>query len=74
MSVRELFNVACPNCGSDGDLLVAVCVWARLSVDGTEPVGDHDWDNESGMICLACRTAGKVGTFRAVWPQGEVQS
>lgn len=63
-TVRALFELACPSCGSDNDLEIVITAWAELSTDGTEPTGDHDWDDSSGCRCDACQRTGTVADFR----------
>jgi hypothetical protein len=63
-TVRHVFNMACPTCGSDEDLLVDITTLAYLTPDGTEPTGDHDWDDDSDCRCSACDHAGRVSDFR----------
>jgi hypothetical protein len=63
-TVRTIFAMACPECGSDEHLRVAIETWADLSIDGTEPVGDHDWNAFSGYRCTSCEFNGAVENFR----------
>ncbi len=63
-SVRSTFTMACPTCGSDEHLQVAIETWADLSAEGTNPVGDHDWNAYSGCRCTSCEFAGAVENFR----------
>ncbi len=63
-AVREAWRLACPNCGSDESLQVQITVMADLSDEGTDPCGDHQWDDESFMRCRACSHAGIVKSFR----------
>lgn len=63
-TVRHIFNMACPACGSDEDLLVDITTLAYLTADGTEATGEHDWDDESGCRCSACDHTGKAKDFR----------
>ena len=62
-TVREIFGIACPKCGSDDDLRVVIRVVAELSADGTKPFGDQEWDDESPCVCNGCEFAGYVGQF-----------
>jgi hypothetical protein len=62
-TVRKTFNLACPKCGSDEHLRVAIETWADLSPDGTDPVGDHDWNQYSGCRCTSCDFNGAVENF-----------
>jgi hypothetical protein len=63
-TVKSIFSMACPTCGSDEDLLVDITTLAYLSADGTEATGDHDWDDDSGCRCSACDHTGQVKDFR----------
>lgn len=60
-TVRTEWNLACPGCKSDESLHVSVTVRAALTLDGTEPVGDHEWDDRSTLQCTACAWLGTVG-------------
>ena len=51
-TVRSIFDMMCPKCGSDAHLRVSIEAWANLSANGTKPVGDHDWNAYS-----ACRSS-----------------
>lgn len=63
-TVSDIFNVRCPDCGSDSALMVVITVLAHLSPDGTDPDDDHHWDDESNCICGACDRIGTVKDFR----------
>jgi len=63
-TVRDTFGMACPSCGSDAHLQLNITVWANLSADGTEPFGDHHWDDASLCRCHACAHSGNVAAFR----------
>ncbi len=65
-TVRTLFQLACPKCSSDEHLRVAIETWAELSVEGTDPVGDHDWNQDSGCRCMSCDFYGAVENFRVL--------
>lgn len=62
-TVRKVWDMACPGCGSDAHLSVVVQSWAKLSADGTDADSEHDWDSESGCRCTACGHAGLVSDF-----------
>lgn len=72
-NVRTLFEMACPSCGSDTHLMVVITAWAALSTDGTEPDGDHDWDDTSACRCDSCEYTGKVGDFHIPTPQTPIE-
>lgn len=64
MSVKAIWHMQCPSCGSDEKISVEVTVYASLSVDGTEiEGGDHEWTGESGAACK-CGRLGLVAQFR----------
>ena len=58
-SVRSEWRMACPSCGDDDGLKVAVRAWAALLPQGTEIYGDHEWDALSDCIC-ACGWEGST--------------
>ena len=60
MSVREDHNILCPNCKGDDGFTVNFTGVARITSDGTEDCGDHEWDDESTLICY-CGWEGNVG-------------
>lgn len=62
MSVKEIFNLVCPECASDEDLSVEVPVWCNLTEDGTsinDDGEDAEWEDESPCRC-SCGWLGKV--------------
>lgn len=67
-----LSDIQCPVCESNLHLQVEVPVWVTISADGTSEVpGDHEWDDDSAMLCVACGCQGKVRDFttrRVVYP------
>lgn len=71
-TVQSLYNLCCPACGSDHFLQVLIETWADLSADGTEPFGDHEWNNYSGCRCALCGHHSAVERFRA--KDGEARS
>ena len=72
-TVRDLFGLACPKCGDDDNLRLVITTWATLSADGTEPFGDHEWDDDAICRCNGCKFAGVASDF-AVFDSKEVQS
>jgi len=54
------WGMACPVCGRDDKLQVSLKVWSRLSIEGTDPCGDHEWDPKSGCACDNCGWGGTV--------------
>jgi predicted nucleic-acid-binding Zn-ribbon protein len=64
-TVRSLYNLTCPACGSDEFLQVMIETWADLSTEGTEPFGDHEWNEYSSCRCVNCGFDSAVEKFRA---------
>lgn len=62
-SVRDTFGLACPVCRSDESLQVQVTTMADLSADGSESVGDQEWQDSSFIRCRACNHTGIVKDF-----------
>jgi hypothetical protein len=62
-TVRETWGYACPNCKSDEHLQVELTTMANLMADGTDPVGDQEWDENSFMRCTNCNHDDKAARF-----------
>ena len=62
--VRSEYKLACPQCGQADTLCIEISCSAALTIDGTEPCGDHYWDDDSACCCDACNHHGRVGAFR----------
>ncbi|MEQ1616244.1 MAG: hypothetical protein ABL904_26120 [Hyphomicrobiaceae bacterium] len=63
--LRSEYDMACPQCGQADTLSVEITCTATLSIDGTDPYGDHYWDEASSCSCTACDLHGTVAVFRA---------
>jgi hypothetical protein len=64
-TVRDIFQLACPACGSDEELRVQIVTWVDVTPDGTVDNGrwDHEWSEGSGCYCDACKRVGTVREF-----------
>ena len=62
-TVREIWGLACPKCGRDDDLHVAVEMLAHLLPDGTEAYGDQEWGPGSACACTDCNHWATVADF-----------
>ena len=66
-SVKDIWHMACPNCGDCLRIDVAATVFVRLCRDGTDVFaaanGDHEWTDHSGAKCCACGFGGNVSDF-----------
>lgn len=63
-NVNCLEGWQCPNCGSYGPFNVACETIVRLWDDGSDQVGDLDFDEDSWAGCVACGHDGTVGGMR----------
>ena len=63
-TVASEWGMRCPNCLSDSHLDIALTVFARLCVDGTDIDNqDHEWSPRSFCRCYACAASGRVSDF-----------
>ena len=65
MNTNCLEHIACPQCGNDSALKIAVTALAHVTDDGAETFGDLEWDDQSFAACPACGREGKLGEFRS---------
>lgn len=67
MSVRENWEMECPQCHDDSQIDVTAWIDVRLTPDGTDAdeanSGDHEWDGGSPCCCVACGFSGRVSDF-----------
>ncbi|MCA9062663.1 MAG: hypothetical protein KDA96_06375 [Planctomycetaceae bacterium] len=63
-----LENLACPKCGNDDCLRIAVTAVATVTDDGAEVTGAIDWHDRSFATCPCCGHDGTVGDFRIPAP------
>lgn len=57
------FDLKCPTCGQADELTVVIKTLARITADGSEPEGDHEWDDASYCRCPECATDGTIAEF-----------
>ena len=69
MNTNCLEHTACPQCGNDSALKIAVKTLAHVTDDGAETFGDLEWDDQSFAACPACGREGKLGEFRRLSPE-----
>lgn len=62
-TVREEYDLICPQCGSDEHLSVELTTMAYMTPEGTDPFGDQEWDHNCYMRCINCGNDGTVCTF-----------
>lgn len=62
-TLLDLYSLECPCCHNSEHLLVTITAVADLTVDGTDPSGDHDWSNDNRCGCPLCGQSGTVADF-----------
>lgn len=62
-SLRDIYALACPDCGQDYALDIQIFCMSRISADGSELFGDHEWDRDSFCLCPDCGHSGDVSDF-----------
>ncbi len=64
-TVRNVFSIACPQCGSDTALKIKIVTWVDVTPDGTIDNGwtDHEWGDWSRCFCTACDREGYIREF-----------
>ena len=59
-----LVGVHCPRCGQEDRFKIAAVITCLVTDDGSDPVGDHDWDDNSSTQCPECGFSGTLKEFR----------
>lgn len=67
---KDAFGLSCPACGQADELCIMITTLARVTADGSEPQGDHEWDDTSYCRCPDCGHAGTVADFGRPSPDG----
>lgn len=67
-TVREEWEMACPDCESDEAIDIYATVSVRLCPNGTDADessdGGSEWADDSNAVCQNCGKEGKVSEFR----------
>jgi hypothetical protein len=63
MNTNCLEGMMCPNCGYYKEFHIAIRTMARVTDEGSEVTGDHEWDDDSFCLCPKCGESGPVGAF-----------
>lgn len=61
--LHDVFDLGCPACGQANELIIMITTLARVTPDGSEPEGDHEWDDASYCRCPECGLDGTVADF-----------
>lgn len=62
-TLLDNYGLACPHCGNDEVLHIAITCLSRITSTGSEPFGDHDWDRASVCVCPDCKHVATVAEF-----------
>jgi len=62
-TVRDLWQMQCPECSNDGELYIVADVTVLLGLDGSVEVDSHDWTKSSVCKCGTCGFHGTVRDF-----------
>jgi ribosomal protein S27AE len=57
------YELACPRCGQADALQISITCLTELTIDGSDPCGDHAWDDASFCRCPECGHGADVAAF-----------
>lgn len=58
-----LEGIRCPKCGQEDRFLIMGGAQFEVTDDGSEDVGDHEWDDQSSTRCPGCSHAAPLKDF-----------
>jgi hypothetical protein len=61
-TVGNQFGYLCPNCKQGNCITITCVVTCELTENGSNDIGDHEWDTESWAHC-ECGWHGRVKEF-----------
>ena len=59
-----LEGMRCPKCKQEDTLHIIASVTLEVTDDGSEAIGDQEWDDTNPCHCPECKYKGTVGEFR----------
>jgi hypothetical protein len=59
-----LENVRCPKCSQEDRFFIVGCAQFEVTDDGSEAIGDHEWDDGSWTRCSECDHTAPLKDFR----------
>lgn len=59
-----LEGIRCPACGQEDRFKITAHITCVVTDNGSEPVGDHGWDDDSSIHCPECGFDGTLKSFR----------
>jgi hypothetical protein len=60
-----LEGIRCPKCGQEDEFRIACTMVCTVIDDGTEKIGDIEWDENSWCLCPRCEKDGKLKDFQS---------
>lgn len=63
-TVKDVWEMECPECHSDEYLKITATTTLSLTADGTEDDSCHEWGDNSDCECSACGWIGIVASAR----------
>jgi hypothetical protein len=58
-----LEGIECPRCGKENCFRIEASIMCIVTDDGSEPDGDHYWDDDSFTYCPECEFQGALKEF-----------
>lgn len=66
-NTNVLSGIACPRCGQEDDFRITATTAFDVTDDGTGDIqGDIEWEDDSLIMCLACKHGGTVAEFNTI--------
>jgi hypothetical protein len=60
-----LAGIQCPQCGQEDRFKITAMVTYLVTDEGSDPGGDHEWDDNSFTLCCECQCQGPLKVFRS---------
>ena len=59
-----LEGIRCPRCSQEDRFFISGCAQFEVTDDGSDAVGDHEWDEGSSTRCPECNLTAPLKDFR----------
>lgn len=59
-----LEGIICPQCGQEDRFRITAIITCVVTDEGSDPVGDHYWDDDSFTSCPECGFQGTLKQFQ----------
>jgi hypothetical protein len=63
-----LEGIQCPRCGQEDRFHITAVITCDVTDEGSDPFGDHYWDDESFTRCPECDFQGALKAFQSSPP------